>query len=195
MSHEVSVFYSSGNGIDKNSRNQASWLGKQDSDTFPQVTKDQPSKGQSRPPAAKSGRPPSHFGEELSRRRAAATPQISQKAVADAAGCSQGLISQLESGETQYPGVDVAIRIADFFGVSVYAMMPVENQRAEESLAAFLRTKLGKSLPGSMIEEMRSLTPRHGTPDEMYWIDLYRALSRLPEDGDETAVTPQTGAR
>ena len=121
---------------------------------------------------------PSYIGVVEKRLRTAAG--LSQGEVAKSVGVSQGLISQLENGDVQDPGATVLYRMAGLFGVSLYDFFEEPSpEQVEESLREFLATRTGRSLPPALQADLRTMKPRSGRPDLLYWAQLADALKRL----------------
>ena len=77
---------------------------------------------------------------------------ISQEALANSLGVATNTVSRWETS-TYQPSLEDLDKLARFFGKSILAFFPAEQERADDKVAALLRA--AKQLPPEDIEELR----------------------------------------
>lgn len=128
-------------------------------------------------------RGPTVFGTNLKRRRKAAG--ITQAQLAGATGVKQGYVSQLESGEIQWPTSDWAHAAAAYFQIPMEAFwqpLDPEGTELEESLQRFRASGLAPGITDEDLDELRTIASPWGPLEPKVWFHLYEAM-KAARDG------------
>lgn len=132
---------------------------------------------------------PSIFGVNLRRLREAVRPKLTQAELGRRVGKNQATISNLETGETQYPSADLARQLAEELAVPLEEFWrPVDEPGPSEAetLQEFLQSPIGRKLGPEQQAKLRRAGWILRRPTAVSWQHLWEAI-RAEEGGDERA--------